>query len=499
MEDLKVISAVDKVPEGKNITESRMVYKRKLTSLGDVEKWKARLVAKGFSQQYGVDWNENFAPTPQIAGIRLLIVFILHFGLMHASGDVSGAFLNSTLTEEIYLRLPEGLKLHGSTIVLLLKALYGLKQAANEWHALSDKIIREFDPELKQSKSEPCIYYKITKDCIFVLSVHVDDYLFGYNSKEYMQGFVAHFNKTIKMTVQPSINFILQMKLEWSDNSVTLSQNRQIEALVNKFGVNGAGRTYKTPMDGKALSDPTLRAGDPKNLPDVPYRGLVCALLFIARYTRPDIMFAVCFLCRYLSNYTDAHWKAAKRILIYLKNTTDIKLKYTKIPNAKPLEVYTDSDWAGCQESRRSTSGGVIFAYGNPVAWYSEKQGCVTGSSSEAEYVALNSALKEGNYFINLMQQEMGIKITPAAAHIDNIGAGFMAEQKICNKRSKHIDIKYHYCREQVQEFKNFDLNYVPTGDNVSDIFTKPLDAPVHHKHRNSTMKWESQDSGAQE
>jgi hypothetical protein len=101
---------------------------------------------------------------------------------MHASGDVSGAFLNSTLTEEIYLRLPEGLKLHGSTIVLLLKALYGLKQAANEWHALSDKIIREFDPELKQSKSEPCIYYKITKDCIFVLSVHVDDYLFGYST-----------------------------------------------------------------------------------------------------------------------------------------------------------------------------------------------------------------------------------------------------------------------------------------------------------------------------
>jgi hypothetical protein len=87
------------------------------------------------------------------------------------------------------------------------------------------------------------------------------------------------------------------------------------------------------------------------------------------------------------------------------------------------------------------------------------------------------------------MQQEMGIKITPAAAHIDNIGAGFMAEQKICNKRSKHIDIKYHYCREQVQEFKNFDLNYVPTGDNVSDIFTKPLDAPVHHKHEGTKVR----------
>ena len=71
-----------------------------------------------------------------------------------------------------------------------------------------------------------------------MLSVHVDDYLFGYNNKEYMQGFVAHFNKTTKMTVLPSINFILQMKLEWSANTVTLSQNRQVEALVNKFGVN---------------------------------------------------------------------------------------------------------------------------------------------------------------------------------------------------------------------------------------------------------------------
>ena len=82
--------------------------------------------------------------------------------------------------------------------------------------------------------------------------MHVDDYLFGYNSKEYMQGFVAHFNETIKMTVQASINFILQMKLEWSANTVTFSQNRQIEALVNKFGVNGAGRTSKTPMDENA-------------------------------------------------------------------------------------------------------------------------------------------------------------------------------------------------------------------------------------------------------
>ena len=128
-------------------------------------------------------------------------------------------------------------------------------------------------------------------------------------------------------------------------------------------------------------------AGPKDDLPDVPYAQLVCALLFIARCTRPDILFSVTFLCRYLTNYTTAHFKAAIRVLTYLKCTMDFKLSYrVASSDVQPVEIYIDSDWGGDKETGRSTAGGVVFLYGNPVSWFCQKQDCVSLSTSEAEY-----------------------------------------------------------------------------------------------------------------
>jgi len=215
---------------------------------------------------------------------------------------------------------------------------------------------------------------------------------------------------------------------------------------------------------------------------------MVCSLLFIARYTRPDILFAVTMLCRYLVCYTEIHWKAAKRVLIYLKNTMDITLVYTRNITARPLELYVDSDWGSDPVDGRSTSGVLIMLYGNPVTWSSEKQSNVALSTSEAEYMAITSGFKEVKYFINLMQVEMKLLVTPVKTNLDNIGAGYMAEQSITNKRTKHINLRYHYVREEIQEFKNFDLDYIDTKNNTSDIFTKPLDRGLFEKHRDTLM-----------
>jgi hypothetical protein len=240
LDDLNTMKPVSihEIPEDKNIVKSKFVFKLKLLANGDIDKYKARLVAQGFTQVFGIDYHENFSPTPQIGGVRLVIAFIIHFQLEKASADVSGAFLEATLTETIFMKLPEGISHRGSNYVKLLKSLYGLKQAARDWYLLQDKIIREFDPELKKSLTDACIYYKITKDCIFIISVHVNDYAIGYNNKKYYEDFLNHYRKHVKFTTSEQFDYILQMKLEWSENTVTLSQNRQIQTLCNKFGLH---------------------------------------------------------------------------------------------------------------------------------------------------------------------------------------------------------------------------------------------------------------------
>ena len=152
------------------------------------------------------------------------------------------------------------------------------------------------------------MYYKLTEGCKFIISVHVDDYIMGYEDTKYFEAFLSHFHKTIKMTVKKEIDFMLQMKLSWTENSVTLSQNRQIESLNQKFNMCDSERVFTTPMEAELK----LTKGDSNNLPGVPYRELVCSLLFIARYTRPDILFAITLLCRFLANYTEVLGKLPK-------------------------------------------------------------------------------------------------------------------------------------------------------------------------------------------
>jgi histone deacetylase 1/2 len=197
-----------------------------------------------------------------------------------------------------------------------------------------------------------------------------------------------------------------------------------------------------------------LIAGLKNDLPDVPYAQLVCALLFIARCTRPNILFSVTFLCRYLTNYTTSHLKAAIRVLTYLKCAMDFKLS-SRVPSSdvQPVETYIDSDWGGDKETGGSTASGVLFLYGNPVSWFCQKQDCVSHSTSEAESVF---AFKECMYFINLLQSDMNIQIIPVQTHIDNIGAAYMAEQVATNKRTTRISLSYHYAREQVQKLENY-------------------------------------------
>jgi hypothetical protein len=193
-------------------------------------------------------------------------------------------------------------------------------------------------------------------------------------------------------------------------------------------------------------------------------------------------MFIVIYLSRFCAAFDASHWKAAKRVLRYLTTTIDKKLTYHQQPEGSPLNLitYSDSDWAGDQGDRRSFSGCIVYFLNCPVCWISKKQITVALSSVEAEYMALSDATKETLYVLNLLKQFFDM-LTPASINIDNRGAGYIAENNINNKLTKHIDIRYHFVRHYINE-KTVELFYVPSSENIADILTKALGPETFNK-----------------
>lgn len=207
---------------------------------------------------------------------------------------------------------------------------------------------------------------------------------------------------------------------------------------------------------------------------DVLYGELVGSLNWLASNTRPDIATAVGSLCRFIVNPGQQHWSAARRVLQYLSCTSTLRLCYSKKSDADPLTGYSDSDCAGDPDSRRSTTGFVFLLAGGAVSWKSQLQSSTSLSSVEAEYVALCSAAREAVWMRQLLSDVGHAQHAPTRICADNRGCIAIANHNRSDSRTKHIDVKYHYTREQIKE-KRIDLTHVPTGDMVADSLTKPI------------------------
>jgi len=239
-----------------------------------------------------------------------------------------------------------------------------------------------------------------------------------------------------------------------------------------------------------------LTGGDKNNLPNVPYRELIGALFYIARMTRADILWVVCVLSRFTHCYTTELFRYALRVLRYLFKTKSLKLTFKIDPNAPPVEMFVDSSLGDPECSYadgRSTCGNVVFMYGCAVGWNCEKHDDVSLSSTDAEYKTLTYGFRDGLYFVNLLQRELQFPITPIPVKIDNLGAGFRAEQKMNNKRNKHVHLRYHFCRELIEQ-NIFELDHIHTALNPADIFTKALVGPLLRKLRMMILKCDEVD-----
>ena len=459
------------LPEGKKPIGCKWVYKVKTGADGEVERYKARLVAKGFSQQYGLDYDQTFSPVARFESLRLLLALAVQNGLTVHQMDVTTAFLNGTLKEEVYMDQPEGYVEKGKEklVCRLNHSLYGLKQAPRCWNSVLDQKLKENG--FVQTASNPCIYKAVSGDD-FIIGIYVDDILLAGKSKERMIEVKSVLSNMFEVKDLGELNYFLGVKVvqNHKDGTIWIGQPTFTESLLNKFQMHQC-KSLTTPTDtGTKLVNGTE---DSEYVDKSEYQSLVGSLLYLSMRTRPDITYAVSVTARFCSNPTTQHMTAVKRILRYLRGTTHHGLLY-KRSRSKELIGYSDADWGGDRNDCKSTSGYLFQLGGTAITWQSKKQTCVALSTAEAEYIALAGAAQEAVWLKHLYQEIADTPEKPVLINEDNQAAIAISRNPQYHGRVKHIDIKYHFIREQVHN-GNIELEYCRTSEMIADMLTKGL------------------------
>jgi hypothetical protein len=431
-------------------------------------------VARGFQQEEGIDYEETFASVVKSASTRILLALaaICHWHIHQ--GDVKTAFLNSDLDKPVYVKSPRDVKLPRGCCLLLLKALYGLKQSPRAWYQkLRDTLVRW---GWRMSAYDPCVFINDTTGLI--LEVHVDDINVMGRDLQTILDFKAQFSREFPISDEGECSWYLGMHIEQKPGEIHLHQKQYIDQIVNKYGFKDAAPA-KTPLDIKVkLANQGDHVANTKFRKE--YQSKVGSLNFSSNQTRPDIAFATGYVARYASNPNRIHMDAVNRIFAYLKSDTRKGIVYSD-KHGLQLKGFVDSDFAGCEDSRKSTTGWVFTLAGGPISWSSQRQKTVATSTMDAEYVACAEAAKEAMWIRNFINDLRipGVQIDTVPLYIDNNSALKLTRNPEFHSRSKHIDVKHHFVREKVEEGL-INTQRVNTKDNLADAFTKALPKSTH-------------------
>lgn len=466
----KTWELVDKVKD-KKVLDVKWVYAKKSNN-----RYKARLVVRGFQQTNVSD--DIYSPVAKNQTLKVLFSICCQYGLKVEQMDVEAAFLNGKVTTEVYIRQPKGYEKEKTKVCKLLKALYGLKESSRDWYECLDEYLTSLDFE--RSDLDLCLYVNKRGDDIVYILVYVDDLLICSKNKILIQNVKELLSKKFQMKDLGEIKEYLgiNIKYDYKIGKMDLNQENYIESLADKYQIKDS-RLYNTPME----TNLKIEKSDEYE-PDIKYRNLIGALLYISSGTRPDISYSVNYLSRFQNCYTETHWKYALRILKYLHATKELCLKYKRNENCDLVECYVDADWAGDNIDRKSTSGYVIKLFGNVIEWKSRKQKCITKASTYAEYVALSEAVSELKFIKELLKIFDVTINDPIKIYEDNTGAINIANCGNFTKNSKHVEIHYHFVHESVK-VKEIEIVKVNSKENVADIFTKALCRESFIKFRN--------------
>ena len=464
------------LPAGKRILPCKWIYKKKITDSASKPRYKARLVAKGFKQQEGVDFEEIFSPVVKMTTLRCVLALVAQQDMELVQMDVKTAFLHGDLREDIYMQQPEGFeeKSKENMVCKLKKSLYGLKQAPREWYHKFHSFM--LSQGYKRSDTDHCLYTKQAKDgSLLILILYVDDMLIAGKNIDEIAALKSKLNATFDMKDLGEASHILGMRIVRNrDKKVLfLSQSSYIDKVLKRFNME-KGKTLSAPLAPHvklSLNDCPKSDAEKAEMAKVPYSSAVGSIMYAMICTRPDIAYAVGVVSRYMSNPGKKHWEAVKGIMRYLNGTRDVCICFGS--KGTCVEGYTDADYAGDMDKRRSTSGYVFMFTGGAVSWRSRLQDCTSMSTTEAEYIAASEACKEAIWLARLVK-DLGITVEMPTLHCDSQSAIMLAKNPVFHAKTKHIDVKYHFIRDMLED-KLMELVKVHTDDNPADLMTKGL------------------------
>jgi hypothetical protein len=485
-------------PENVGVLPTHWIFTPKVDGDGVIYRFKARLVVNGDRQIFGVDVNETFAPTATAAARRSLLSVAAAHNLEVHQADIKTAFLHGELDEEVFVIQPPGFG-NGdpNKVWRLKKSVYGLKQAPRCWWAKLTEVLEGLgyvptasDPSIYVNQSDPedPMYLGVFVDDLAIVGKHKDKVMKF--KEEIMKIFEIHDLGEIKDFLGASIVRDRENKVLYMKNTA------KIDEYVEKFGLGGETKPVKVPLSPSFVvtKEPFTEVpatefevkrvyGSGTLLPKGHFYGeLIGSLLYIANSTRPDISTAASVLSQFREKPTTAHLNEALRVLRYLKDTRQHALR---LGGGGPvMEVFTDADYAGCLDTRRSRSGFLVKVLGGVVSWASKKQKTIAQSTVEAEFQAACLAINEVNW-LRKMLNELGVHVGEVVMHCDNRGCLTHLKNPVVSGYTKHLAIRFHKTREAVV-LGQVVPKYVGTNENTADIFTKALPPQTFLYHRDA-------------
>ncbi|CAL2268192.1 unnamed protein product [Prunus armeniaca] len=441
------------LPKGKKVVGCKWVFTIKHKADGSVDRYKARLVAKGYTQTYGIDYQDTFAPVAKMNTIR-------------------NAFLHGDLEEEVYMDMPPGIdETSQEKVCRLRKSLYGLKQSPRAWFGRFSQAMQKYG--YRPSQADHTLFLRHSRDGrITIVIVYVDDIIMSGDDIEEISKLKIHLTKEFDIKDLGTLRYFLGIEVAHSKEGIFVSQRKYVLDLLTETGML-ACKLVDTPIEqnhrlGEQADDTPIDRGR--------YQRLVGKLIYLA-HTRPHIAYVVSVVSQFMHEPREVHMQAVERIHRYLKSAPGKGLLFSKHDNFS-IEAYTDADWADSVSDRRSTTGYCTFVGGNLVTWRSKKQSIVARSSAEAEFRAMAHGVCE-LLWLKILFRDLRITIQgPMRLFCDNKAAISIAHNPVQHDRTKHIEIDRHSIKEKLSQGL-ICTPYVKTNDQLANILTKGVSSKV--------------------